>query len=180
MPASDDSSPPSNFATTVLPQTGDRPGSGSIPRFPRADLATEFGSKTGPVRPPGRLDVRAGLEARRPRLHPAVRHHAVDVFNRRECIAALGGASGAARQIVLSLPNESLQFVIAAGLQRCHRQDRGHGILLCCPRGPDHQGRSCGHRERISSRTARHGRWARKKDIEEDEERELRRLLVQR
>ena len=33
MPASDDSSPPSNFATTVLPQTGDRPGSGSIESF---------------------------------------------------------------------------------------------------------------------------------------------------
>src|SRR5208282_3806268 len=30
MPASDDSSPPSNLAITVLPPTGDRPGSGSI------------------------------------------------------------------------------------------------------------------------------------------------------
>ena len=29
MPASDDSSPPSNLATTVLSPTGDRPGSGS-------------------------------------------------------------------------------------------------------------------------------------------------------
>ncbi len=29
-PPSDDSRPPSNLATTVLPETGDRPGSGSI------------------------------------------------------------------------------------------------------------------------------------------------------
>ena len=30
MPPSDDNRPPSNLATTVLPETGDRPGSGSI------------------------------------------------------------------------------------------------------------------------------------------------------
>src|SRR5215210_8078618 len=32
-PPSDDNSPPSNLATTALPDTGDRPGSGSIGSF---------------------------------------------------------------------------------------------------------------------------------------------------
>src|SRR4051812_49542026 len=32
-PPSDDNSPPSNWATTALPDTGDRPGSGSIGSF---------------------------------------------------------------------------------------------------------------------------------------------------
>jgi hypothetical protein len=33
IPPSDDSRPPSNLATIVLPETGDRPGSGSIGSF---------------------------------------------------------------------------------------------------------------------------------------------------
>lgn len=91
----------------------------------------------------------SGPEARRARTSRALAHHGGDVLNCRQSIAALSRACEAACQIVLSHPEKSLQFAVAAGLQRRYRQDRGHGILLCCPRGPDHRGRmrSRGHNQ---------------------------------
>src|SRR6516165_2253492 len=87
---------------------------------PQAFLAPTSRQKTGPVRhSPGRRQT--GLEARtvRTRAHRSLAHHGCDVLQCGERIAALDGAGDGTGEIVLSHPKKSLQFVVAAGLQRC-------------------------------------------------------------
>jgi len=101
-----------------------------------------------------------GLEAGGPRAEGPLRHHAADVFQRGERVAPLGGARRAALKIVLRLPRQSLQLQIAAGLQGCYRQDRGHVFLLLSsrPRPSEPFVRSRGHNQQQDGPRGRRAR----------------------